>query len=47
MVGLFGMEGGEEAVQVVGSQRRQLTAIPEARFPGGLMLGEDFGLDGL
>jgi hypothetical protein len=47
MVGLFGMEGGEEAVQVVGSKRRQLATAPEARFPGGLMLGEDFSLDGL
>lgn len=47
MVGLFGMEGGEEAVQVVGSKRRQLAAATEARLPGGLMFGEDFVFDGL
>lgn len=41
------MESGKEAVQVIGLQCRQFAAASEAGVPGGLMFGENFGLDGL
>ena len=34
-------------MQVVSSQGRQLAAAAEAGGPGGLVLGQNFGLDGL